>query len=84
MRGFTPTGTAADRLAAVKARQKAWTHLTLALAYRGTGLLEEAHVACVEGDAFGSAGAGFVRFSFAASVDRIREAVDRMRALLAG
>ncbi len=47
-------------------------------------LLEEAGVACVEGDAFGSAGAGHVRFSFAASVERIQEAVTRMRNLLAG
>ena len=58
---------------------------------RGTGvpsralaerLLEEAGVACVEGDAFGAAGRGFVRFSFAVGEERIREAVTRMRALL--
>jgi len=59
---------------------------------RGTGLdareladalLEEAGVACVEGPAFGAAGEGFLRFSFAAEVERIREAVARMRNLLA-
>lgn len=58
---------------------------------RGTGLdartladrlLEEAGVACVEGPAFGAGGEGFIRFSFAASQARIREAVDRMGALL--
>jgi aspartate/methionine/tyrosine aminotransferase len=58
---------------------------------RGTGwearalaerLLEEAGVACVEGPAFGRAGEGFLRFSFAADVERIREAVARMRNLL--
>jgi aspartate/methionine/tyrosine aminotransferase len=60
---------------------------------RGTGaaaraladrLLEEAGVACVEGPAFGAAGEGFLRFSVAADVERIREAVARVRALLQG
>jgi aspartate/methionine/tyrosine aminotransferase len=60
---------------------------------RGTGqdatalavrLLEEAGVACVEGPAFGAGGAGHVRFSFAAGVERIREATERMRAVLRG
>ncbi len=45
-------------------------------------LLEEAGVACVEGPAFGAGGAGHLRFSFAADVDRIREATRRMGALL--
>lgn len=58
---------------------------------RGTGedagvlaarLLEEAGVACVEGPAFGEGGAGHIRFSFAADVERIREATGRMGALL--
>ena len=58
---------------------------------RGTGrdardvadrLLEEAGVACVEGLAFGAAGAGHIRFSFAADIARIREATARMRDLL--
>ncbi len=58
---------------------------------RGTGLdatelagrlLEEAGVACVEGPAFGAGGAGHIRFSFAADVARIREAIARMAALL--
>ena len=60
---------------------------------RGTGvdarvladrLLEEAGVACVEGPAFGAGGAGCLRFSFAADAARIREATQRMGALLAG
>lgn len=59
---------------------------------RGTGadaprladrLLEEAGVACVEGEAFGAGGAGHLRFSFAAPVPRLREALARLRALLA-
>ncbi|MDJ0973200.1 MAG: pyridoxal phosphate-dependent aminotransferase [Planctomycetota bacterium] len=60
---------------------------------RGTGeearpladrLLEEAGVACVEGPAFGAAGEGFIRFSFAVDVPRIEEAVERMRGVLQG
>lgn len=47
-------------------------------------LLEEVGVACVEGPAFGAGGKGHIRFSFAAGVDRIEEAVRRMRAMLAG
>ncbi len=47
-------------------------------------LLEEAGVACVEGPAFGEGGAGHIRFSFAADVERIREATRRMGALLGG
>jgi aspartate/methionine/tyrosine aminotransferase len=60
---------------------------------RGTGrdaraladaLLEEAGVACVEGPAFGAGGAGHLRFSVAAGVERIAQAVERMRSLLRG
>jgi aspartate aminotransferase len=46
-------------------------------------LLEEAGVACVEGSAFGAAGEGFLRFSLAADVPRIREAVARIERFLA-
>ena len=58
---------------------------------RGTGqdaselagrCLEEAGVACVEGPAFGAGGAGFIRFSFAADEARIREAMQRIGAML--
>lgn len=46
-------------------------------------LLEEAGVACLAGTAFGAAGAGFLRFSYATSEDVIEEALRRMRDLLA-
>ncbi len=41
-------------------------------------LLEEAGVAAIPGAAFGPAGKEFVRFSFAASTDTLREAVKRI------
>ena len=53
----------------------------------GTGLssrefadraLEEAGVACLSGESFGKYGNGFVRFSFANSVDNIEEALRRI------
>jgi aspartate/methionine/tyrosine aminotransferase len=59
---------------------------------RGTGadatelagrFLEEGGVACVEGPAFGAGGAGHIRFSFAADVARIRQALGRMATVLA-
>ena len=46
-------------------------------------LLEEAGVACVAGTSFGPSGKEHVRFSYAASEDTIREALRRVRALLA-
>ncbi len=46
-------------------------------------LLEEAGVACVAGSSFGPAGKEHVRFSYAASEETIREALRRIRALLA-
>jgi aspartate/methionine/tyrosine aminotransferase len=58
---------------------------------RGTGrsseelaelLLEEAGIAVVPGDAFGAAGAGHLRFSYAASDDDLREGVARMAEVL--
>ena len=42
------------------------------------GLLEEEHVAVVPGDAFGPSGAGFVRCSYANSMENIQEAVMRI------
>lgn len=42
-------------------------------------LLEEEHVACVPGDAFGPSGAGYVRCSYATALDDIKEAVRRIR-----
>ena len=41
-------------------------------------LLEEAGVACLSGTAFGSWGEGYLRFSFANSVENIRRALDRV------
>ena len=59
---------------------------------RGTGfsskdlelrLLAEAGVACLSGTAFGEYGDGFLRFSYANSVDNIREALSRFAGFLA-
>jgi aspartate aminotransferase len=47
-------------------------------------LLQEAGVACLAGTAFGSYGEGFIRFSYANSLDNIHEALGRMGRLLAG
>jgi aminotransferase len=41
-------------------------------------LLEEERVACVPGDAFGPSGAGFLRCSYATSMENIQEAVARI------
>ena len=46
-------------------------------------LLEEAGVATVAGTSFGAGGEGFIRFSYANSVANIREAMARIRRLLA-
>ncbi len=43
-----------------------------------TGLLEEETVACVPGDAFGPSGAGFIRCSYANSLENVTEAVKRI------
>ena len=45
-------------------------------------LLEEAGVACLAGSAFGAAGAGFLRFSYATSEETLTEALRRMRDFL--
>lgn len=47
-------------------------------------LLEEAGVAVVSGTSFGRLGQGYLRFSYAASEAAISEAIERIRALLAG
>jgi aspartate/methionine/tyrosine aminotransferase len=41
-------------------------------------LLQEAGVACLDGGSFGENGRGFLRFSFANSIDNLMEAVRRM------
>jgi aspartate aminotransferase len=45
-------------------------------------LLQDAGVACLSGTAFGSYGEGFLRFSYANSLENIQLALERMRALL--
>jgi LL-diaminopimelate aminotransferase len=44
-------------------------------------LLDEAAVVCIPGSGFGAAGDGFVRFALTVDVERIREALERMRKL---
>ncbi len=45
-------------------------------------LLEEGHVAALGGSCFGEAGRGYMRFSYANSLEKIAVAVERMRAVL--
>ncbi|MDI6774124.1 MAG: aminotransferase class I/II-fold pyridoxal phosphate-dependent enzyme [Verrucomicrobiota bacterium] len=45
-------------------------------------LLDEEKVACVPGAAFGASGEGFMRCSFAADLDELREALSRIRAFV--
>ena len=60
---------------------------------RGTGktskemetfLLEEAGVACLSGTAFGKYGEGFLRFSYANSVENIEKAIKKIKEVLKG
>ena len=48
------------------------------------GVLDEAGVACLPGTSFGEHGEGYLRFSFANSLENIEEALRRMRELLGG
>ncbi len=48
-----------------------------------TGLLEEAGVATIAGTSFGRHGEGYLRLSYANSIDNIRTAIERMGAWLA-
>ena len=45
-------------------------------------LIDEAHVAGTPGSAFGAGGRGHIRFSYAADVGRIQEALRRIEAAL--
>jgi aspartate aminotransferase len=45
-------------------------------------LLEEGSVAAIGGSSFGEAGRGYMRFSYANSLENITEAIERMRAVL--
>jgi aspartate aminotransferase len=44
-------------------------------------LLEEAGVACLDGGGFGNFGSGYIRFSYANSLENLKEAARRIRAL---
>ncbi|MBW2367208.1 MAG: pyridoxal phosphate-dependent aminotransferase, partial [Deltaproteobacteria bacterium] len=46
-------------------------------------ILEHAHVACTPGIAFGTNGEGYLRFSYANSLENIAEGMDRLEAYLA-
>ena len=48
-----------------------------------TRLLREKHVAVVPGTAFGSCGEGFVRCSYATSMEEIEEAMRRIKDFIA-
>jgi len=71
-------GVATEPLGAfyVFADARAWSGDSLALAGR---LLEEAGVAVAPGIDFGPGGEGFLRFSYATSLDRLQEAIARLR-----
>ena len=43
-----------------------------------TRLLQEEHVAVVPGDAFGDSGEGFIRISYAYSIDNLKAALKRI------
>jgi aspartate/methionine/tyrosine aminotransferase len=44
-------------------------------------LLEKAGIACLSGSAFGSYGEGYLRFSYANSLENIEDALQRLRTL---
>ncbi|QOY91004.1 pyridoxal phosphate-dependent aminotransferase [Paludibaculum fermentans] len=46
-------------------------------------LLEQEGVACLSGTAFGAFGEGYIRFSYANSMDNLREAADKIRRFFA-
>lgn len=46
-------------------------------------ILEEAGVACLEGNSFGEYGEGYLRFSYAAALDRIELAIARIHEMVA-
>ena len=47
-----------------------------------TRLLESKQVACVPGTAFGASGEGFIRCSYATSIEKLNEALKRIRAFI--
>ena len=73
--GFEPEGAFY-----VLANAQRFTHDSVAFAYE---ILDRAHVAVTPGAAFGSNAEGYLRFSFASSVERIQEGLRRLGAYLA-
>ena len=49
-----------------------------------TRLLESKQVACVPGTAFGASGEGHIRCSYATSIEKLSEALDRIEAFVKG
>ena len=41
--------------------------------------LEEEHVAVIPGDAFGKSGEGFIRISYAYSIEKLKIAMERLK-----
>jgi aspartate/methionine/tyrosine aminotransferase len=68
--GFEPTGAFY-----VLANARRYTHDSTRFAYE---LLESSHVAVTPGAAFGANAEGYLRFSYAASLDRIQEGLGRL------
>ena len=73
--GFEPTGAFY-----VLANAKRYTRDSVRFAF---DILEESHVAVTPGAAFGPNAEGYLRFSYAASVDRIQEGLRRLAVFLA-
>jgi (5-formylfuran-3-yl)methyl phosphate transaminase len=65
----------------VLANARRWTTDSRRFAYE---VLEASHVALTPGAAFGSNAEGYMRFSYTASVERIREGLRRLSTFLAG
>ncbi len=74
--GFEPTGAFY-----VLANARGFTRDSVRFAY---DLLEHAHVALTPGAAFGTNAEGYLRVSYAASLDRIQEGLRRLERFLAG
>ncbi|HEV8614710.1 MAG TPA: pyridoxal phosphate-dependent aminotransferase [Methylomirabilota bacterium] len=65
----------------VLANARRWTMDSRRFAY---DVLEQSHVAVTPGAAFGSNAEGYLRFSYTASIERIREGLRRLAPFLAG
>jgi len=72
--GFEPTGAFY-----VLANARAWTNDSVGFAKQ---ILEEAHVALTPGAAFGPGAEGYLRFSYASSIERIEEGLRRIERFL--